>query len=54
LKKGKVYKYYYGATSNYTEIKRKLERAKANGYTTAFIVSFEKNNIQVPLKQVLN
>lgn len=54
LKKGKVYKYYYGATSNYTEIKRKLEEAKANGYTTAFIVSFEKNNIQVPLKQVLN
>lgn len=54
LKKGKVYKYYYGATSNYTEIKRKLEEAKRKGYTTAFIVSFRKNNIQVPLKQVLN
>lgn len=54
LKKGKVFKYYYGATSNYTEIKRKLDEAKKKGYTTAFIVSFEENNIQVPLKQVLN
>jgi len=54
LEKGGIFKYFYGATSNYTEIKRKLEEAKAKGYSTAFIVSFEKNNIQVPLKQVLN
>jgi len=54
LQNGKIYKYYYGATSNYTEIKRKLEEAKSKGYTTAFIVSFKKNNIQIPLKQVLN
>ncbi|MFC4634565.1 N-acetylmuramoyl-L-alanine amidase [Dokdonia ponticola] len=53
-KKDRLYKYYYGETSNYTEIQRKLEEAKAKGYSTAFIVSFEKNNIQVPLKQVLN
>ncbi len=54
LKKKGIFKYFYGATSNYTEIQRKLEEAKAKGYSTAFIVSFEKNNIQVPLKQVLN
>lgn len=54
LKNANLYKYYYGETSNYTEIQRKLEEAKAKGYTTAFIVSFKKNNIQVPLKQVLN
>ncbi len=54
LKKDGLYKYYFGGTSNYTEIKRKLKQAKEKGYTSAFIVSFQKNNIQVPLQQVLN
>ncbi len=53
-KEGKLYKYYYGATSNYSEIERKLQEAKAKGYASAFIVSFEKNNIKVPLSKVLN
>ncbi len=53
-KEGSLYKYYSGATSNYSEIQRKLKEAKAKGYTSAFIVSFKKNNIKVPLSQVLN
>jgi len=51
---GALYKYYYGNTSNYTEIKKLLEEAKRKGYKSAFIVSFNKKNIQIPLKQVLN
>lgn len=53
-KKGKWYKYYYGATSNYTRIKRQLQEAKDKGYSDAHIVSFDKNNVEVPLSQVLN
>ena len=54
LKEGKLYKYYYGATSNYTAIQAQLQKAKDNGYPSAYIVSFKKNNIKVPLDQVLN
>jgi N-acetylmuramoyl-L-alanine amidase len=53
-KDGALYKYYFGSTSNYTEIQQKLEEAKNKGYGSAFIVSFKKNNIKVPLDQVLN
>ena len=54
LKEGKLYKYYYGATSNYTQIQSLLQKAKDKGYPSAYIVSFKKNNIKVPLDQVLN
>lgn len=53
-KEGSLFKYYYGATSNYTAIQEQLKQAKAKGYTSAYIVSFNKSNIKVPLKQVLN
>lgn len=53
-KEERLYKYYYGATSNYTEIKRQLEKAKTSGYNSAYIVSFTKNNVRVPISQVLN
>ncbi|MEH6406615.1 MAG: N-acetylmuramoyl-L-alanine amidase [Leeuwenhoekiella sp.] len=52
-REGKLYKYYYGSTSNYSEIKNKLEEAKTKGYTSAYIVSF-KNGIKSPLKDILN
>jgi len=54
IKENNLYKYYYGATSNYTEIERRLALAKSKGYKTAYIVSFNKSNIKVPLKTVLN
>lgn len=52
-KEGKLYKYYYGSTPNYSEIKNKLEEAKSKGYTSAYIVSF-KNGIKTPVKDILN
>ena len=53
-KNGKYYKYYYGSTSNYSLIQRQLAEVKAKGFTSAYIVSFDKNNIKVPVKTVLN
>lgn len=53
-KEGSLYKYYFGSTSNYTDIQSKLQEAKNKGYSSAYIVSFKKNNIKVPLDQVLN
>ncbi len=52
-KEGKLFKYYYGATSNYTQISEKLAEAKRKGYSTAYIVSF-KNGIKTPVKNILN
>ena len=51
---GGLYKYYSGSTSNYTAIQKRLNEAKAKGYTTAYIVSFNTDNIKVPLQKVLN
>ncbi|MFI8378995.1 N-acetylmuramoyl-L-alanine amidase [Leeuwenhoekiella sp. NPDC079379] len=44
-KEGKLYKYYYGDTSNYSDIQRKLSEAKSKGYKSAYIVSF-KNGVK--------
>lgn len=54
VKEGGLYKYYCGATSNYTAIQEQLKQAKAKGYTSAYIVSYNKSNIKIPLTQVLN
>ena len=48
----KLYKYYYGATSDYNEIKELLVEAKAKGYASAFIVAF-KNDKLLPLEEAL-
>lgn len=53
-KEADLFKYYYGSSSNYTLMQRKLKEAKNKGYSSAYIVSFKKNNIKVPLDQVLN
>lgn len=53
-KEAGLFKYYYGSSSNYTLMQRKLQEAKNKGYSSAYIVSFKKNNIKVPLDQVLN
>ena len=48
-----VIKYFYGATSNYSESKQLLEEAKAKGYTSAFVVAFKdgkKISVQEALK----
>ncbi|WP_066218442.1 N-acetylmuramoyl-L-alanine amidase family protein [Formosa haliotis] len=51
-KVGKMYKYYYGNSSDYAEIKSLLSRAKSKGFDTSFIVAF-KNGEQVLLDKVL-
>lgn len=53
-KEAGLFKYYYGSSSNYTLMQRKLKEAKNKGYSSAYIVSFKANNIKVPLDQVLN
>jgi len=40
-KEGKLYKYYYGSTSSYLQIKDLHEKAKKKGYSTSYIVAFK-------------
>jgi N-acetylmuramoyl-L-alanine amidase len=37
----KLYKYYFGSTSNYEEAKKFLQEAKSKGYTTAYIIALK-------------
>ena len=50
---GKFYKYYYGNTADYKQVKKSLKTAKSKGYTSAFIVAFkdgEKISVQEAVK----
>ncbi|NCT17984.1 MAG: N-acetylmuramoyl-L-alanine amidase [Flavobacteriia bacterium] len=47
-----LFKYYYGATSNYNKIKNMQQVAKQKGYTSAFIVAFKKEK-KVPVSDIL-
>ena len=49
---GKLYKYFYGSTSNYNEVKALQEEAKSKGYTTSFIVAY-KDGKQIDVSEVL-
>jgi len=51
-KSGNLYKYYYGNTSNYSQIKNKLAKAKSKGYKSCYIVAF-KNGEQITLTEAL-
>ncbi|PCI02300.1 MAG: N-acetylmuramoyl-L-alanine amidase [Flavobacteriaceae bacterium] len=51
-KVGKMYKYYYGNTSNYESAKVAQKEVKSKGYTTAFIVAF-KSGKKVSVSKVL-
>ncbi|NNK87932.1 MAG: N-acetylmuramoyl-L-alanine amidase [Flavobacteriaceae bacterium] len=51
-KRGKIYRYFYGATSDLNEIERKKIEAIKKGYSTAFIVAF-KNGERIPMNTVL-
>ncbi|HUH27348.1 MAG TPA: hypothetical protein VLZ86_03900, partial [Gelidibacter sp.] len=50
---GKLYKYFYGDTSDYNEIKKMAEVAKSKGYPTSFIVAYQ-NGQRVALSSVIN
>ncbi len=43
-KEGKLYKYYYGATSSYTQIQNLHNQAKIKGYKTSYLVAFKDGN----------
>ena len=42
-KEGKLFKYYFGATSSYSQIQELHETAKSNGYPDSYIVAFRGN-----------
>ena len=50
--KNGIYKYYYGATSNYNTIKAQKMEALKKGYGSSFIVAL-KNGEQIPLSDAL-
>jgi N-acetylmuramoyl-L-alanine amidase len=52
-KEGGLYKYYYGNSNNYNEIKLKHTYAKEKGYPNSFIVAY-KNGQKQKLSEVLN
>jgi N-acetylmuramoyl-L-alanine amidase len=43
-KEGKLYKYYFGATSSYSQIESLHEEAKYKGYKTSYLVAFKDGN----------
>lgn len=51
VKVGRYYKYYYGITSNYKDVKASLKKAMKKGYKDAFIAAF-KNGEKVSLTEV--
>ncbi|MDX1470657.1 MAG: N-acetylmuramoyl-L-alanine amidase, partial [Flavobacteriaceae bacterium] len=51
-KEGDLYRYFYGSTSDYTEIKKLQEEAKSHGYASSFIVSY-KNGARIDLNEAL-
>ena len=52
VKVGAMYKYYFGNTSSYTQVKKALKKAKSKGFSTAFIVAF-KNGEKIAVSKVL-
>lgn len=43
-KEGKLFKYYYGATSSYSQIQKLHQQAMVKGYPTSYIVAFKEGN----------
>ncbi len=43
-KEGKLYKYYFGATSSYSQIQSLHEEAKSKGFKTSYLVAFKDGN----------
>lgn len=51
-KQGKLFKYYYGETSDYTKIKEQQKYAKSKGYDGCFIVAYKKGE-RIPVENAL-
>ena len=52
VKEGGLYKYFYGSTSNYDDIKKLTEDAKNKGYTSSFVVAY-KDDKKIPLADAI-
>ncbi len=52
-KEGKLYKYYYGETSDYNKIQLMKKFAKEKGYDSCYIVAFKEGK-KLKLSEVLN
>ncbi|EDP95926.1 N-acetylmuramoyl-L-alanine amidase [Kordia algicida OT-1] len=52
-KSGKIYRYFYGKTSDYEEIKRLKEHAKRKGYKDCYVVAYKKGK-KISLADALN
>ncbi len=52
-KVNKYYRYYYGKTTSYKEIKKKLKIAQNKGYNDAFIIAFSEGK-RISLKKAIN
>jgi len=52
VKRGSVYRYFYGKSTNYEEVKRSLKKAKSKGYPSAFVVAF-KNGVKIKVSEAL-
>ncbi len=52
VKNGDMYKYLYGTTSNYDEVKKLKANAESKGYNSCFIVAF-KNGEKISLQEAL-
>lgn len=51
-KKGKIYRYFYGNTSNYSKIQQMQKQAKAKGYVSCYIVAY-KSGQRISVGQAL-
>lgn len=50
---GKLYKYMYGSTSDYSVAKQNLVEAKAKGFSNAYLIAF-KNGQKITVQEALN
>lgn len=49
-----LFKYLFGETNNYMSAQTLKDRAKAEGYTSAFIVAFDASGKKISIKEALN
>lgn len=52
VKVGRLYKYYYGKSTDYNQVKKSLKKAKSTGYSSAFIVAF-KDGDKISVKEAI-
>ncbi|MCH3884731.1 N-acetylmuramoyl-L-alanine amidase family protein [Tenacibaculum aquimarinum] len=53
IKIGSFYKYYYGNTSDYQQVKKSLSKAKQKGYKDAFVIAL-KNGEKVSVQDAIS